>query len=383
MTSVRLQARPLDLGRTEAADWNSLAEGAYPFLRHEFLYELERTGCVAPAQGWQPCHIGIYDGGNRLVGAAPAYLKSHSRGEYVFDWAWADAYQHHGIRYYPKIVVAVPFTPVAGPRLLVPRGSSADGVRMALARGLRTLADHAGASSVHCLFAIDDDLRVLQEQGYLTRHGNQFHWHNAGYRSFDEFLSRLTADKRKKIRRERRRVTEQGVRFEWRAGPEISDSEWKFFTRCYQTTVHAHGGIPYLSESFFLGIGRNMPGQCLLLLASRGGLPVASALFLCGGDALYGRYWGATEWVPDIHFEACYYQAIEYCIRNDLERFEAGAQGEHKLARGLLASQTRSAHWLRHPEFARAVESFLDRERVHVEEYTRVLNAHSPFRQPA
>ena len=304
----------------------------------------------------------------------PLYVKTHSRGEYVFDWAWAEAYARHGVEYYPKLLGAVPFTPVTGPRLL----AADDAARGALAAAALEAAREF--SSLHVLFAPEAEARLLQARGMLVRHTVQFHWKNEGYASFDEFLARMSHQRRKNIRQERRRVREAGVAFRWLEGGEIGEREWAFFHRCYANTYAAHGQRPYLSLEFFLRAGGAMPENFLLVLAVRDGAPIAAALDVRGGDTLYGRYWGALEHVPLLHFEACYYQAIEFAIARGLARFEGGAQGEHKLYRGLLPAQTLSAHWLAHPRFARAVEDYLQREALGIAQYVNELNEHTPFK---
>jgi len=360
------------LAGVSAAQWNALA-GNNPFLRHEFLSALGETGCASARTGWQPQFL-LLERGGALAGAMPLYVKTHSRGEYVFDWAWADAYARHDLAYYPKLLCAVPFTPVTGPRLL----GADDAARGALAAA--ALAAAAEFSSLHVLFAPPAQALQLQEQGMLLRRTVQFHWENQGYASFDEFLARMSHQRRKNIRQERRRVREAGISLRWLVGDEIGERDWAFFHRCYAGTYAAHGSRPYLSLEFFLRVGASMPASFLLVLAERGGAPIAAALDVIGDDALYGRYWGALEHVPLLHFEACYYQAIEFAIARGLARFEGGAQGEHKLYRGLLPVETLSAHWLAHPQFARAIEDYLARESQGVAQYVNELNEHTPFK---
>jgi hypothetical protein len=360
------------LAGVPAAQWNALA-GGNPFVRHEFLDALLESGCAGARAGWQPQFL-LLERDGRLAGALPLFVKSHSRGEYVFDWAWAEAYERHGLAYYPKLVCAVPFTPVTGPRLL-----AAD----AAARGALAAAALAAArefSSLHVLFAPQAEAEALRSAGMLLRRTVQFHWENAGYGDFEDFLARLSQRRRKNIRQERRRVREAGVALRWQRGAEIGQREWEFFYRCYANTYAAHGMRPYLNLDFFLRVGAAMPEHFLLVLAERAGAPVAAALDVIAGDTLYGRYWGAVEHVPLLHFEACYYQAIEYAIAHRLARFEGGAQGEHKLFRGLLPTQTLSAHWLAHPRFARAVEDYLARETAGIAQYVNELNEHTPFK---
>jgi len=359
----------------DAAQWNSLASGN-PTLAHEFLDSLHRTGCAAPRAGWRAQYPSLWDG-DRLVAAAPLYVKSHSYGEYVFDWGWADAYERHGVPYYPKLLCAVPFTPATGPRLLA---SDASG-RAALAAIMLALARESKVSSLHVLFPAAEDAAALRAHGMLERSGVQFHWRNPGYASFEEFLAALSHDKRKKIRQERRRVADAGVTFERLTGREATGADWDFFTSCYRRTYREHGSTPYLDRAFFGMIAERMPDQVLLLVARRDGRKVAAALDLFGAGVLYGRYWGSVEYVPGLHFEACYYQGMEFCIERGLALFEGGAQGEHKHARGFLPEATRSFHWLAHPAFNRAVDEFLAEEGSHISAYVDELNERTPFRR--
>jgi len=366
--------RVLDsLALVDPRQWNALA-GDHPFLRHELFHALHETGCASERTGWLPRFVTLWLDG-RLSAAMPLYLKSHSYGEYVFDWAWAEAYQRHGFDYYPKLVSAVPFSPVQGPRLLAADGEA----RGRLLRAALTLA--GDASSLHVLFPLPEEAGMMAEAGMMLRRGVQFHWRNPGYRSFEEFLAALSHDKRKKIRQERRRVHDAGVRFRWLLGRDIRSEDWLFFSRCYKTTYRAHHSTPYLNRAFFERIGEALPDNVMLVVAELNGKPVASAMNVYSEKTLYGRYWGAALYVPNLHFEACYYQAIEFCIQRGIEVFEGGAQGEHKLSRGFLPVQTVSAHWLKHAEFARAVEQFLARETAGVDRYLDELNDRAPFRK--
>lgn len=362
------------LGTIPDAAWNALS-GNNPFLRHAFLHTLHETNCASTATGWTPQYLLLRDCGE-LRAAMPLYLKSHSYGEYVFDWAWADAYHRHGLRYYPKLLDAVPFTPVGGRRLL---SENAEHRRALLAAAL-ALAKDSEVSSLHVLFPPADEVLEMNEAGMMVREGVQFHWHNSGYADFEEFLAGLTHAKRKKIRQERRRVRDAGIVFEWVDGNEISNSQWTFFNRCYRETYRHHHSTPYLNLDFFREIGRRMPENIVLMLAYREGQPVAASLNIHNGETLYGRYWGAIEYHPALHFEACYYQVIEFCIARGIATFEGGAQGEHKMARGLLPVRTNSAHWLAHPQFAAAVEDFLERERQNVALHLDELNERNPYR---
>jgi predicted N-acyltransferase len=358
-----------------ALDWNRLA-GDDPFLRHEFLNTLHESGCASADTGWAPRFLILREQG-ALAGAMPLYLKSHSYGEFVFDWAWADAYHRHGLRYYPKLLNAVPFTPVAGRRLLADTAAR----RRLLLDAALELASNTKASSLHCLFPSSGDAAEMQQSALLLRHGVQFHWLNPGYADFDGFLATLNHDKRKKIKQERRRVRDAGISFEWITGKSITDAEWVFFNRCYRETYHQHRSTPYLSLDFFRAIGRLMPDNIALVVASRDRRRIAASLNIHNGRRLCGRYWGALEYHPGLHFETCYYQVIEFCITNAIARFEGGAQGEHKIARGLMPVETRSAHWLAQPQFAAAIEDFLKRETRGVAVYMDELNERSPFKQ--
>jgi predicted N-acyltransferase len=359
----------------EPAAWNALA-GDNPFLRHAFLDALHETDCAVPAKGWAAQYVLLKQDGV-LKAAMPLYLKGHSYGEYVFDWAWADAYYRHGLDYYPKLLCAIPFTPVRGPRLLV----SAPEHRTTLVAAALALSKELRTSSFHCLFPDDADVEAFESCGLMLRHGVQFHWRNAGYTTFDDFLGSLNHDRRKKIRQERRKVRDAGITFEWHEGTQITDADWSFFYRCYARTYREHHSTPYLTPAFFQRIGRAMPENLLLVIAYRSGRPIAASLEVHDGTRLYGRYWGAIEHHPVLHFEACYYQVIEYCIARGIQVFEGGAQGEHKMARGLMPVETRSAHWIARREFATAIERFLAKETRGIEHYIDELNERKVFRR--
>lgn len=361
-----------DLGTMDAAMWNALA-GEHPFLRHEFLDALHDTGCAAPDTGWTAQYLTAWRR-EALVGALPLYVKTHSYGEYVFDWAWADAYERCGLHYYPKLLSAVPFSPVTGPRLL----GEDEEARAALRRTALQLAQQV--SSLHVLFPDVREAGGWRDAGCLLRRGVQFHWRNDAYASFDQFLGTLNRAKRKNIRQERRRVAEAGVRFKRKTGREISEADWRFFTRCYDNTYREHYSTPYLSFDFFVRLGETLPDNVLLVIAEREDRPIAAALDLYTPQTLWGRYWGALESVPGLHFETCYYQALEFCIERGIALFEGGAQGEHKLARGFMPVKTWSAHWLKHPQFADAVARYLEREAVGVGGYIDELNERTPFK---
>ena len=374
------------LEKIPANDWNALAGENNPFLRYEFLSALETTGCVNPKTGWLAQHLVVYEDGplqGRLLGAAPMYLKNHSYGEYVFDWAWANAYAHAGEKYYPKLVVSVPFTPVGGPRLLVASGTDTARIKNELMQGATRHMQETGASSLHWLFVTEEDARLLETEGHLLRSGFQFHWSNPGYRDFDDFLSTFTAEKRKKIKRERRHVQEAGIIMEVLTGASITSAHWDIFYEFYVSTIRAHDAYAYLTREFFHRLGQTMRDQVVLVLARKEHDYVAGALNLRGTGSLYGRYWGCRGEFHSLHFETCYYTAIEYSIAQGLRSFEAGAQGEHKLARGFTPVVTRSAHRLTHPEFSRAVADYLARERLNVDSYVNELNEHVPFKKAA
>ncbi len=357
--------------------WDALA-GGNPTLAHAFLDSLHASGCAAPASGWAPRYLTSWEG-KRLEGAVPLYAKSHSYGEYVFDWAWADAHERHGLEYYPKLLAAVPFTPATGARLL----ADDPAVRAELAAALLEMARESGASSLHVLFPQEEDAAALRTLGLLERSGVQFHWRNPGYASFDDFLAAFSHDKRKKVRQERKRVAAAGVTVRRVTGLEATTADWDFFTACYRRTYREHRSTPYLTRGFFAMLAERMPGNVLLVIAEREGKPIAAALDLFGPHALYGRYWGSTEYVPGLHFEVCYYQAIEFCIERKIPLFEGGAQGEHKHARGFMPEPTRSFHWLAHPAFERAIDDYLDREGEQISAYVDELNERSPFKRVA
>ncbi|MEO8156444.1 MAG: GNAT family N-acetyltransferase [Betaproteobacteria bacterium] len=363
------------LASIPASDWDALA-GNHPLLSHAFLHALHESGCASARTGWAPCHLTLWRD-DRLAAAMPLYLKSHSYGEYVFDWAWADAYERHGLRYYPKLLNAVPFTPVTGPRLL----AAGDADRRALVDAALSFARDSGVSSLHCLFPAEPEVAAFASAGMMLRASVQFHWRNEDFTDFEDFLGRMNHDKRKKIRQERRKVRAAGIEFRQLRATEATPADWRFFVECYDRTYHAHHSTPYLNLEFFQRLALAMPERLLLIIGYRNGAPVASAFNIIGDDTLYGRYWGATEFHSGLHFEACYYQAIEFCIAQKLACFEGGAQGEHKLARGLLPQRTVSAHWLAHPEFAEAVTRFLRKESSGIEHYVDELSEHSPFKQ--
>lgn len=383
------------LDEVAANDWNqllALQPEATPFMRHEYLAAMQSSDSATPATGWTPRFV-ILERNGAMVGACPLYLKAHSHGEYVFDWAWANAYAQRGLAYYPKALVAVPFTPVPGTRLLARTPDD----RTALVKALIRWCEMEKLSSLHLLFTSAEDSQVCQSAGMMIRHTVQFHWTNAApiYADFESFLASLSQSKRKKIRQERRKVLDAGVTFRWSRGDAITTQDWNFFYRCYERTYLEHGNAPYLRRDFFRRMASTMPEHWLLFIAERQGQPIAASLIGLSENSkepndhdgtesresvAYGRYWGALERVDCLHFEACYYQPLQWCIEHGYQRFEGGAQGEHKMARALLPVKTTSAHWLAHPAFADAVERFLEREGADIDRYLDDLIHHSPFK---
>ncbi len=371
-----------DLGEIGAAAWDALAGDANPFLSHAFLRTLELSGSVGGETGWLPRHLLVEDADKSPIGAVPLYVKSHSYGEYVFDHGWADAWERAGGQYYPKLVAAVPFTPVPGPRILVgPHDAEfAAARREAVAETLIAAAQQLDVSSLHVNFIEPDDRTALAECGCLLRLGYQFHWENRGYRSFEEFLGALASRKRKAIKKERRAVQESGVRIRRLTGADLQPAHWDAFYELYVETGSRKWGWPYLTQDFFYRLGDTMADRVMLVLADYRGRPVGGALNLIGRDALYGRNWGGSEAIPFLHFEACYYQAIEFAIERGLARVEAGAQGEHKIQRGYLPVETWSAHWVRDPGFRKAVGDFLRRETAAAKREIAALAEYGPYR---
>lgn len=426
------------LSEIDALEWDGLVQAsigpvrANPFLRHAFLHSLHESGAACKKTGWDPHYLTIWQedwqkrpassaahaespGGEdatcataadrhptqpdslpaqatagmgsephlqtqQLVAALPLYLKYHSYGEYVFDWAWADAYARHGLDYYPKLLSAIPFTPVSGPRLLAIDAAAQAALLAALGELVQEMAHKSGVSSCHVLFPPENEAKALAEQGFLLRQGVQFHWQNREFQDFEHFLSTLEQKKRKNIRAERRKVQEAGVTFRHLRGREASEADWAFFTRCYDHTYAAHHSSPYLNLDFFRRIARLMPENVLLIIAEQENAAIAASLLIYDQHTLYGRYWGALKNVPCLHFETAYYQPLAFCIAEQIQCFEGGAQGEHKMARGFLPQTTWSAHYLSHPSFADAVELFLQRERAGISQYVDELNERNPFR---
>ena len=368
-----------DLAEIDTAQWDALRKttaGDNPFLAYAFLRALQDSGCATPTTGWRAQFLTLWRDA-RLIGALPLYVKSHSWGEFVFDWAWAEAYAKHGLEYYPKLVSSVPFTPVTGARLL----AESDAARTQLIAAALQFARDSGVSSLHLLFPPESQALEMQAQGMLLRKGVQFHWQNPGYPDFAAYLASLRRDKRKKIQQERRRVNDAGIVFQHLRGEQITPAHWQFFQRCYARTHMQFNSPQALNLDFFLRVGAAMPENILLIIALKDDEPIASALNFYDDYALYGRSWGTLKYHDGLHFETCYYQAIEFCIANRIATFEGGAQGEHKLARGFLPVTTWSAHWLAHPRFASAVEEFLQRESGGIERYVDELNENSPFKR--
>ena len=372
------------IAEVAADEWNALAGGSQPFLRHEFLHALEGSGCVSAETGWQPCHLLLLDGKSTLIGAMPLYLKSHSRGEFVFDWAWAAAYQRAGHDYYPKLLNAVPFTPVTGPRFLSAGAEAgADGIDAPalLLAGAVELAHRVKASSLHCLFPSEQDAEWMEEKGMMLRTDCQFHWKDDGYGGFPDYLKTFSSAKRKKVNRERRRVQEAGIRFETLNGDALKPELWETLYPLYAASYLKRGQYPYLNHDFFERITRDMPESLVVFLARLDGEAVALAICFRSDTALYGRYWGSRGYYHSLHFETCYYQGIEYCIREGLALFDPGVQGEHKLARGFRPQTSFSTHWVRHEGFADALSGYLASEREQVARYAEIAGEHTPFKQ--
>jgi len=371
------------ISEIDAASWNALAGTAQPFVRHEFLTALEQSGCAVPRTGWSPRHLVLEDTKGTAIAAMPMYKKTHSRGEFVFDFSWANAYAQHGLDYYPKLLAAIPFTPVRGPRMLISPKLDKRVMTSALIQAASAYARSEQLSSWHVLFPSADNLASLTTAGLIERRDCQFHWFNQGYDCFDAFLATFTAEKRKKAKRERRRVSEAGITFDTRAGGEMDDALWNTVYEFYADTFYRHGHDPYLNLDFFKRIAASMPEQLMLKIARHGSTPIAVAIFFVGEDALFGRYWGAGGNYHSLHFETCYYQGIEYCIEHKLARFEPGTQGEHKVPRGFVPTLTGSAHDIVDPRFAAAIRDFASREAQGVDRYAAAVNEHVPYHRAA
>jgi len=368
------------LSEVDAAAWNALA-GDNPLLQHEFLVAMEASRCVGAGTAWHGCHLLLRDQNQTLAGAMPLYMKDDSRGEFVFDWSWADAYERAGLEYYPKLVSAVPFTPATGARLLVRDNEDSGDIRKLLVAEALGIARDAGISSWHVLFPDDAERSTFADAGLLERKGCQFHWNNDGYADFEDFLSRFSSAKRKKVKRERRRIAEAGIHFDWIKGDAVTAAEWDAVYEFYSNTFIRRGRPPYLNRDFFDAISASVPDNVLVVLARFEDQPIAAAICFCGGDTLYGRYWGSAADFHSLHFETCYYQGIEYCIREGLKRFEPGTQGEHKISRGFTPTPTWSFHWLKEAAFYDAIQDYLERESSHVDSYMAHWDEHLPYRQ--
>lgn len=380
MSELRVEIHD-GLGAVDATAWDALTDAQEPFLRHAFLEGLERHECLGRRYGWFPQHVLIFSD-ETLVAAAPCYAKTNNYGEFVFDWAWQAAWERAGHPYYPKLVISVPYTPATGPRLLVhPQVVQPEALRRRLIAAAIARGNELGASGVHVLFPTESEAALAEDAGLIRRTGCQYHWRNQHYADFDAFLGALSSKKRKNVKRERRRVAEQGVTFRTLTGATADIEDWERFHRFYQDTFEKHMGIPTLSEPFFASTAAALGSQVVLFEAQRSGTTLAAALCYRSHDTLYGRFWGCHEDLPDLHFETCYYQGIEFCIREGLDRFEPGAQGEHKIPRGFLPVPTASAHAILTPGFRPSVEDFCARETRMVQMQCADLMQHSPYRQ--
>ena len=372
------------LSEVDPSAWNSLQSGSpiNPFVTHEFLTALETSGSACAQTGWLAQHLLLETIDGQLLGALPCYLKNHSQGEYVFDHGWADAFERAGGNYYPKLQASVPFTPATGPRFLVPEGSQKQIAQTALMEGLKQLSSRLNVSSAHVTFLTDAESQLADQHGFLVRTDQQFHWLNNAYDTFDDFLDALSSRKRKNIKKERKTALEtSGISIEWLKGETITERIWDRFFAFYQDTGSRKWGQPYLTREFFTLVGEAMPDRVMLVMAKRNDDYIAGAINFLGDDCIYGRHWGCLEDHPCLHFEVCYYQAIEYAIQYNLKRVEAGAQGPHKLARGYLPVTTRSVHWVTHPGFADAVKDYLVHERREVDRHQEMLSGHAPFKK--
>ncbi len=363
----------------EADQWNDLIKDNNPFCRHEFLSALEKHHCVGERFGWIPRHIAILDN-NQLIGAAILYEKYNNYGEFVFDHVWQNAYEKYGLNYYPKLVSAIPYTPASGVRLLT-QAHTKDQVFPLLLSTIQQVCDKIGASSFHCLFASTDEVKWLEQQQLAIRHDCQFHWNNQNYQTFDDFLANLRQKKRKNIRQERKKVINAGVTFRQLDGDTATQTDWRNFADFYTQTFLEKSGTPTLNFDFFIEVAKAMPKQVLLVLADLNGECIAGSLMFASDTHLYGRHWGCKEQVDYLHFEACYYQGIEYCIKHNLQVFEPGAQGEHKVARGFIPTLTQSAHWIKDEGFKDPIKGFCKQEVQHIEHYIQQVNTHNPYKE--
>ena len=373
------------LSEVSQAQWNALVADDYPFIKHEFLSALESSGCVCSDAGWNPCHVVSYrDDDNSIEWAMPCYEKDHSYGEYIFDWAWADAYRRYGRPYYPKLSTAIPFTPATGQRVLMQPKTALSEIAEPVVESIASLLDTRNASSWHGLFLSEQEVNALAaKEELLIRHSNQYHWHNQEFDSFDDFLASLTSKKRKNIKRERRRVTEMGIRYEWVTGDALTPEIMRVMHGLYRRTIGLYGAYAYLNSTFFTTLAEQFNQNTLVLLARFDDQVIAGGLYFRGKNTLFGRYWGALDQFDSLHFETCYYQAIEWCINHQMARFEAGAQGEHKIARGLVPTTTHSAHFIKDPEFKTAIANFVTQEQDQMARFQNAVKAHSPYRSDA
>ncbi|MEX0738205.1 MAG: GNAT family N-acetyltransferase [Pseudohongiella sp.] len=374
----------LSMQDIDAGQWDRLVRDRSPFLKHAFLLALEQSGSVQVDAGWQPCHLIVADsagGRDKMLAAMPLYIKSHSYGEYVFDWGWAEAYQRYGQPYYPKLLSAIPFTPSQSPRVLVGDDEALQQWLPHIRQAVQRYAEKIGASSWHILFPDQGSAEALQQTELIRREACQFHWRNKGYKTFDDFLATFSSRKRKNLRKERADVAAQGIDFQCLEGGNISEDTWDIFYQYYQSTYQIRGQHGYLTREFFRLIDQSMPENIFLVMAVKDNRPVAGALFFKGADTLFGRYWGAEQDYDNLHFETCYYQGIEYCIQHNISLFDAGAQGEHKLRRGFEPITTLSYHWIKDPAFRAAIADFCQQEVQHVQAYKSAANEQLPFRQ--
>ncbi|MGA1741014.1 MAG: GNAT family N-acetyltransferase [Pseudohongiellaceae bacterium] len=380
--SKQLKTSFLDsIAQIAPAEWNKLIGSDYPFLQHEFLLALEESACVSVRSGWKPSHLIIKNHDEKLVALMPLYLKNNSMGEYVFDWSWADAYYQHGIEYYPKYVTSVPFTPSVGPRICIAPLEDEQAVLTKIISCLQQQANSSGASSWHVLFPEKKLSDQLADLGMLQRTGCQYQWFNKNYADFESFLQSFSSRKRKNLKKERKKIQENNIQFEWLNGHEIAPEQWQSFYRFYQNTYLVRGRSAYLNLPFFLELARLMPDQILLVLAKKDDAYIAGALSFKDSNTLYGRYWGCDEEWQFLHFETCYYQGIEYCIKQGLQKFDSGAQGEHKIQRGFEPVFTFSNHWIAHPQFSAAINQFIKEENQHLSRYQKLAEKYLPYKK--
>ena len=361
--------------------WNMLVGSDYPFIQHEFLFALEESGCTTAHSGWKPHHLVIKNKSDKLIAVMPLYLKNNSMGEYVFDWSWADAYYQHGMEYYPKFVTSAPFTPSAGPRICLDPKENRDELINSIVNSIKKEAELLNCSSWHVLFPDKDLSDSLSALSLVQRHGCQYQWFNKNYTGFDNFLESFSSRKRKNLKKERKKIHESNIQFEWLEGKEVSTEQWQCFYKFYQNTYLVRGRSAYLTLPFFLEIARLMPEQILLVLAKKDDAYIAGALSFKDENTLYGRYWGCDEEWQFLHFETCYYQGIEYCIQHNLQKFDSGAQGEHKIQRGFEPVLTYSNHWISHPQFSAAIDQFIKEEINHLSKYQQLASKHLPFKK--